>query len=302
MKDLILSQQYALVGLDGQDSRHGSPAKRAVCRAMAAARLLETIGGGKKKAVCENGSWAKQLEEGLKSVRNQKKEDAKRLETEIACQLSQKGLLEEGPDLLGCDITYATSGVELFAWRADSDAYSGIVEGIRAEILEDGPVTWETACLLWLFRESGCLHDMFSTREQSRLAERMVELGSRESEIGVLWQMEFHSGLERAMAGFLKRKENFFRNPYLEGVALLFPFLDRRKAIFIDFVVLGTDVGNRRLAVLAFLSEKGHFVQEVKNGEETLLKIDNEYYRIFPGVRRYGKIPIQGANLVPAYQ
>ena len=306
MKDLTLSQQCALVGLDGQDSRHGTLAKRAVCRAIAAARLLEAVGEEVAAKPAGDAALAQRLgerlEQGLCGVRKQKRLEAKRLEEEAAGQLLAEGLLEEVPDILGCDINYATSGVELFAWRADSERYSGIVEGLRAEILEDGPVSWETACLLWLFGECGCLHDMFSVEEQKRLDERMVGLGAGDPVLAVLWQAEFHSGLERAAVGFLKRKENLFRNPYLQGVNLIFPFLDRRKSIFIDFVVLGTNVRDRRLAVLAALSERGHYVEEVRNGEETLLKIDNCYYRIFPGVRRYYKVPVQGGNLVPVYR
>ena len=87
----------------------------------------------------------------------------------------------------------------------------------------------------------------------------------------------------------------------MEGINLLFPFLDRRQAIFIDFVVLGTSVADRRLAVLAFLSEKGHYVQEIPRGTETLLKVDNYYYQIFPMTRTYNRIPVQGADLVPVY-
>ena len=82
---------------------------------------------------------------------------------------------------------------------------------------------------------------------------------------------------------------------------LVFPYLERRNAIFIDFVVLGTNVQQRRIAVMEHLSEKGHYVEEVKMGEETLLKIDNNYYRIFPSTRRAYKVPIQGANIVPVY-
>ena len=42
MKDLTLSQQYALLALDGQESIHPSVAKSAVLRAVSAARVLET--------------------------------------------------------------------------------------------------------------------------------------------------------------------------------------------------------------------------------------------------------------------
>ena len=42
MKDLTLSQQYALLALDGQESIHPSVAKSAVLRAVSAAQVLET--------------------------------------------------------------------------------------------------------------------------------------------------------------------------------------------------------------------------------------------------------------------
>lgn len=43
MNEYTLSQQYALVGLDGQDSIHTTTAKSAVCRGIAAAKLLERL-------------------------------------------------------------------------------------------------------------------------------------------------------------------------------------------------------------------------------------------------------------------
>lgn len=42
MKDLTLSQQYALLALDGQESIHPRVAKSAVLRAVSAAQVLET--------------------------------------------------------------------------------------------------------------------------------------------------------------------------------------------------------------------------------------------------------------------
>lgn len=117
----------------------------------------------------------------------------------------------------------------------------------------------------------------------------------------MLFEAEFHSVFNSFSSSFLKTKKNLFQNPYLEGVNLLFPFLERRSAIFIDLVVLGSTVKSRREAVLCYLAERGHYAQEVKNGPETLLLIDNSYYRIFPMTKAYYKIPVQGVNLVPAY-
>lgn len=99
---------------------------------------------------------------------------------------------------------------------------------------------------------------------------------------------------------YLKAKKELFRNPYLQGINLMFPFLERRQTIFIDFVVLGTNVSGRRQEIISYLQKRGHYVDEVKYQEETLLKIDNAYYRVFP-TTRWAKFPIQGASLIPFY-
>lgn len=117
----------------------------------------------------------------------------------------------------------------------------------------------------------------------------------------ILWEKEFHSIFESFTGRFLRAKSKLFENPYLEGVSLAFPYLERRKAIFIDCVVFGTNVEERRSAAVDFLRKMGHNVEEVRSGSETLLKIDGMYYRIFPATRRSYKVPIQGVNLVPVY-
>ena len=45
MKDLVLSQQYAIITLDGQESLHPSIAKSAVILGIAAAKVLEEVVG-----------------------------------------------------------------------------------------------------------------------------------------------------------------------------------------------------------------------------------------------------------------
>ena len=196
---------------------------------------------------------------------------------------------------------YYTAGVELKAYRSEESIYLRLREGLRAEILDEGEISLECALLLWLHRESGCIHDLFSVTEQNEVQERMLDLSVKSVKYRALWQAEFHSTLENFVGKFLKAKKKLFKNPYLEGVNLIFPFLERRKAIFIDFVVFGTNVTERRTAIMEHLCKMGHYVEEVKVGSETLLKIDNSYYRVFPFTKRAYKVPIQGANIVPVY-
>lgn len=298
MKELILSQQYALLALNGQESLHPSVAKNAVLRAVAAARVLETELGRDTNSFSE---FSAALQKAVQIAKTLKKKEASQIEQEVVNALKAEELLKEVPDLLGCDMDYDTSGIELKAYLSDEISYVRIKEGLRAEILEDGPISLEYAVLLWLLRESGCIHDLFSISEQSRVEERMTEGAAQDEQYRTLWEAEFHSIFEGVMNRFVKTKSKLFKNPYLEGVNLAFPYLDRRKSVFIDMVILGTNVADRRAAAIEYLSKKGFTVEEIRIGSETLLKIGNIYYRIFPMTKTAYKVPIQGVNLVPAY-
>lgn len=299
MKELILSQQYALLALNGQESLHPSVAKNAVLRAVAAAQVLEIEMG--KADTSSFSEFSAALQKAVQIAKTLKKKEASRIEQEVVNALKAEELLKEVPDLLGCDMDYDTSGIELKAYLSDEISYVRIKEGLRAEILEDGPISLEYAVLLWLLRESGCIHDLFSISEQSRVEERMTEGAAQDEQYRTLWEAEFHSIFEGVMNRFVKTKSKLFKNPYLEGVNLAFPYLDRRKSVFIDMVILGTNVADRRAAVIEYLSKKGFTVEEIRIGSETLLKIGNIYYRIFPMTKTAYKVPIQGVNLVPAY-
>lgn len=145
------------------------------------------------------------------------------------------------------------------------------------------------------------IHDLFSVSEQNRVEERMTEAAVKDEKYRALWEAEFHNVFEGFMNRFVKTKSKLLKNPYLEGVNLVFPYLDRRKSVFIDMVIFGTNVADRRAAAVEYLKKKGFAVEEIRVGSETLLKIGNIYYRIFPMTKTAYKVPIQGVNLVPAY-
>lgn len=298
MKELTLSQQYAVIALNGLESLHPSIAKEAVLRGIAAAKVME---GMLQTEDCEEEKFISMLDEAVERAKSLKKNESKKIEIQMAEELEKDGRMEQVPDLLGCDMDYYTAGVELKAYRSEESIYLRLREGLRAEILDEGEISLECALLLWLHRESGCIHDLFSVTEQNEVQERMLDLSVKNVKYRALWQAEFHSTLEDFVGKFLKAKKKLFKNPYLEGVNLIFPFLERRKAIFIDFVVFGTNVTERRTAIMEHLCKMGHYVEEVKVGSETLLKIDNSYYRVFPFTKRAYKVPIQGANIVPVY-
>ena len=296
MKEFSLSQQCALVALDGLSSIHNSMAKRAALRSIAAAQVLESILSD--DTGMDASLFEKRLLEELVKIKEQNKRQAKQLEKEITLQLKEDGVLEEVADILGCDMYYYTADVSIKAYRSDRETVTSIIEGLRAEILEEGEITLECACLLWCFREARCIQELFSKEEQMLVKDRMVRLSGENELYRILWQTEFRNGLESFSIGFLQSKSKAFENPYLEGMNAAFPFLERRQAIFIDFVIFGTTVAGRRAAVESFLSERGHYVEEIKNGTETLLRIDNICYRVFPKTVTM-KVPIQGVLLLP---
>lgn len=298
MKNLKLSQQYAVVALNGLESLHPSKAKNATLRAVAAAKVMEEALAGEE---CDAHMFLAKLDEAAKRAKALRKKEIKTLETEMFELLETDGLMDLVPDILGCDMYYYTSGIELKAYRSEEKAYLSLREGLRAEILEDGEISLESAILLWLHRESGCIHDLFSVDEQNRVQSRMMELSVSSDIYRSLWETEFRNALEFFTGNFLRAKNNMFKNPYLEGVNILFPFLERRQAIFVDCVIFGTTVKERRIAVMEHISKMGHYVEEVQNGSETLLRIDQAYYRLFPKTTRVSKVPIQGVALVPMY-
>lgn len=395
-KEYTLAQQFALISLDGLSCHHRSAAKCAAVRGIAAALLLEEILPGEETtelSVPESAGMAedfremsevgmvrdfrktfevgmvqdfrKTFESKMAAIKKMKKREMDSVEKDMADLLIADGGMEIVPDLLGCDMNYYTAKITMKSYRSDRDIYLSVVESVRGEILEEGPVTLECACLLWLMRESACLHDIFSIKEQEQIEERMLSLSAEGSFCGgvpgtagddgtagreksgypaqvdgrgsnahpaerggqdacfgrqemndcsvkdderdaayisIIWGQEFHKTMDQMVKSCLEGKRKIFKNPYLEGINLRFPFLDRRQAIFVDFVVLGTTVKERRQAVIDFLAENGHHVEEVKNGTETLLRIDNSYYRVWPKTIQVWKVPVQGANLQPVYR
>jgi hypothetical protein len=299
MKEYSLSEQFALISLDGMDAIHDTVAKKVALSGIAMAEVLQKmISNGSMK---NSASFGEQLAGEISRVRKMSKKERHKLEKEMTAALKAEEALTEIPNLLGCDMTYYTANVTIREYRSELREYQRIVESIRAEILEPGEASLETVCLLYLCRETGCMHDIFSVEEQEQIQSRMIEMMAATPFYKALLETEFYSGIRNAYLGFLRAKTNLFKNPYLEGVNLLFPFLDRKQAIFIDMVIVGTTVEERRRKTIEFLRSNGHVCEEVPMGSERFIKVDNKYYRIFPSTRSC-KVPIQGIELLPVYR
>lgn len=299
MKEYSITEQFALIALNAQDSKHATQAKNVAICGIEAARIIgQLLEEEKDKDI---PAFEELLKQRLEQVKKLSARERKNIETEITSILMAEGVLFTIPNLLGCDMNYYTANVTIREYKCDEELYRRITEGVKAVILEPGEVPIETVALLWLFRECGCMHDIFSVSEQEQIEARLIELSAENVLYKVIWEQEFHSSIRQAYLSFLNWKRKLFKNPYLEGINLLFPFFDRRQAIFIDMVILGTTVADRRQRTIEFLREQGHTCEELCMGEETVVKIDNGYYRIWPTTRSY-RIPIQGIELLPVYK
>lgn len=298
MEQYSLNQKLAIVGLDGVDAINMSVAKQAVLRGISIAGMLEEW--LPRMENCESSTFQNSFAPALDATKQMSKKQLKALEQEITNQLKEKDILDEVQDLLACDMYYETAGLSMRQYRSDPEIYLLVRESVRAEVLEEGDLSMECICLLWLFRETGVLHDLFTVSEQAAVHAKLTDHAAQQPVAAVLLESEVHRGGEIFGIKYLKAKKELFRNPYLQGINLMFPFLERRQTIFIDFVVLGTNVSGRRQEIISYLQKRGHYVDEVKYQEETLLKIDNAYYRVFP-TTRWAKFPIQGASLIPFY-
>ena len=166
MKDYTFTQQFILIGLDGLDSLHTSTAKTAVMRGIQAAMFLE-----ENLELLEQNTNS-EFQEAWKMIESQihklDKTDVESLEKIVTAPLKEDGTLEEIQDLLACDINYESAGIDIKVYRTEASVYQKISESIRTEILGDGEISTECFGLLWLMRESCCLHEHFSTEEQKK--------------------------------------------------------------------------------------------------------------------------------------
>mgnify|MGYP000034281852 CR=1 FL=1 len=98
MKDFTLSQQYAILGLDGIESLHSSFAKkcsdqRDFCRKRAG-KDFENVAED-----MDPDTFSKMLQESMERIRHHKKKDDQIMEKEIYACLGEAGVMTQVPDL-----------------------------------------------------------------------------------------------------------------------------------------------------------------------------------------------------------
>ncbi len=297
MLELTVKEMFAMVSLHGQDSTRLGLGGQMTGRALAACDVVSD-------QIDQFGTEAfmNVLKEAVKAAKAISTKNCTKIMQDMYQELHDQNLMEERRSLLASDMINVEAGVDIKDWCAQEQTYRCIVEGFRSEMLEETEPNAECAILFWLFRESCMLNELFSTAEQKEIEQKVVGLAACSSSWKTLHEEKFCDALSGVGLQVLKAKHKLFENPYLEGVTLIFPFLERRNTVFIDLVVVGSSVKDRREKVVEYLTSRGHHVEVVKNGSESLLCIDGSYYRIFPTSRRAYKVPVQGVSLIPVYR
>lgn len=337
MNERTLAENFALLALNGQDSLHKTVAKTVSLRCMAAAALLELylenstqsgdscesssggLSGGLSAALFEADTIAvipsrsyqrealaalfKKPNKGagcLSALARATRLSSKSLlaiERAFVEPLFESGALEEVPKLLACDLLFDSSGVDIREYRAEQAAYTAIADSLRAELLEEGPLTDEAIILLWLLRESGCLHDIFSHDELSILGGRMVALYQSSPLARSLYTLVLHRTLETTFKRFLHIKQAAFSTPVGVGLNFVFPVFERSQSVFVDTDAWFSDHAARLAALERRLREHGHNVSVLQTGAVPLIKIDNCLYRAVPTAQVISRVPIHGLRL-----
>lgn len=326
MMDLKLAQSFALVALNAQSSLYMTNAKKVSLRSMAAAVILEAYLEGcftqednvltfRKEVLDPSSSTLYRetvllpllhdhaevqgdLEWWLKKASMLPNKKLKKFEVAISDDLKAMNLLDEIPSLLGSDMYFDSAGVEMKAYRSNNRVYTSITENLRAEILEEGTVTDEVIGMLWLLRESGCMHDFFSRNELEKIDTRMQDLYRSNLWAKALFGIQIHHGMELGIKQLLQLKSKFVKTSAGSSLNFFFPFLERSQAVFIETEAWFDNSTKRVNAVLTRLESYGHEVKLIAGGSIATIQIDNLLYDAMPHVVIM-KVPIQGVRLVP---
>lgn len=324
MRELKLSQSFSMISLNAQDSINMTTLKKISLRCIAAAVVLETyldsefinINGKLslrktfldssnitlykevifKPIFSENEEIDGDLNWWLSKSANLSKKYLKELEKAMADSLKGFDCMEEIPSLLGCDMYYKTAGLSLKEYRSNVNEYSRIVEGLKADVLEEGELSDESMCMLWLLRESGCMQDVFSKGDLELVSKKMNNLVTINKFLKSLYDIHIYHGVEMAVKGFLNMKKNAIKTPTGTGINFLFPEIERSQSIFIDTEEWFPNAKERFEEVKKRLEENGHLYTIVRAGDVPLIKIDNILYEAIPEAIR-GRIPIHGVRL-----
>ncbi|MBS4175266.1 hypothetical protein [Bacillus sp. FJAT-49736] len=323
MREFSLAENFAIIALNAQESTRLTNSKKVSLRCLAAAAILEIFLDNRltnkedslifkkedlnslnfhqqsvlKALFGKNETLSEALPIFLAKVVKLSKRALEAVEEAYAFTLIREGAMEEIPALINCDLEFITSGISVKEYRSNGEIFTRLTEGLRAEILEEGPLTDETISMLWLLRESGSLYDLFTKEELKHVATRVYELLTNSSLGKLILPIDIHKTVETAVKNFLKIKKEMMSTPSGTGLGYVFPIIERSQFIFIDTEEYFPNNKQRLHNVIDRLKKNGHNVTVIREGNIPLIKIDNILYQAMPHAKNY-RIPVHGVRLL----
>lgn len=314
MNDISLTEQFSLIVLNSQNSRVLTKSKKIALKSISILVILELYLNKKlikteedllltkeminkesnyRKAILslimeDNQSLNGDLIWWIKKASNLSNEALKKIEEYMISFLKDIYLIEEIPGILGCDINYNDSGVRIKEYRSNTKEYSKIVEDIHKEILDNKDITYEIISILWLLKENGSLHDIFSNNELEIISSKINNLIKINPFAKTLFSISICNKVELIIPKILDFKNSVFHSN------------KNTQSIFIETEEAFSNSIQRLASIEKRLLESGHEYTVIKGGEIPLIKIDNIIYEAIPSTMVV-KVAIQGVRLKRYY-
>lgn len=215
----------------------------------------------------------------------------------VKIQIMEEGLLEETPSLLECDYYYVSSGINIKQYRTEGNFYMRTVDSVKAEVLEEGDISDDAICLIWLLKQSVDLPQIFSEIEREEIDKKMLNFREENEFARSILNVSIGKGTLSMIKKVLETKQRLSETPFGIGVVSRMPVLDRKESIFIATEKMFSNQAERVMDVKNLLEEKGHICEVKKVDGVSLMKIDNILYELVPDAIIVRSFSIHGVRL-----
>lgn len=322
MSDLTLSKKFALITLNGVQTKRTSTIACLKERCLIVSQLLDYIMCKKmievKKRYCfvndsstmikesekivfgilkENSDNGHSIMEWVDLIAAVPKKQCNQFVNTLINEMVADHLIDDISSLLECDFNYQTSGIKIREYRSSNMQYHNEIEYVKAELLDGGAVSDEVISLIWLIKQSGDLLNIFSSEEVGKIQEVITKLYVENSFVNSLFSTNIKGDISRGWKAFLFHKNGLAKTQLGNGFISKIPALEKSESIFIQTEKMFANSKERIADVKKILESNGHICQVRSTGEISLMEIDNILYELIPDAVRVRVMNVHGVRL-----
>ncbi len=323
MKTSNLTQQYSIIILNGEEDTN-SIVMKLKNRCIVASVLLNAIlegkmqnkindrkdlyFGNKEDGTLDNITLAMYkevnmqnnlgtLSEWLDAIQKISQKACDKIAGNVKDIMIRENLLEKIPSLLECDLNYASAGISIKQYRASQTLYMTTIDYIKAEILEEGEISEETICLIWLIKQSDDLSKIFSAAELKIVEEKYIKLFQKNEFAHTLFKNSIKTNGAVGVKRLLAAKKSISNTSFGHGFVSKIPCIEKSESIFLATESMFESDEERVTYVKKELIDKGHICEIKHVGKISLVEIDNILYELVPDAIRMRLTNIHGVRL-----